>query len=115
MSGTDPHIHVEAKVLESGPAVRNLVSSMLGRVTDAPGVVTTGCGLRVPYAMTSPRPESVTCLACREHAHVEYLRFADQVERLDRGPMSGVNITDDQTAEAVARLRDLAKRFAGDR
>lgn len=114
MSDTDPHIHVDRKVLEAGPAVRNLLSSVLGRVTDAPGVVTTGCGLDVPYAMTSPRPESVTCLACREHAHREYLRFADQVERLGRpGQIPGTDITGDQVAQAVARLRDLARRFAG--
>lgn len=111
MSETDPHIHVERKVLEAGPAVRNLISSALGRATDAPSVVTTGCGVRVPYAMTSPRPESVTCLACREHAHREYLRFADQFERM--GPMPGVHVTGDQIAEAVARLKDLAKRFSG--
>jgi hypothetical protein len=111
MSETDPHIHVEQKVLDAGPTVRNLVSSMLGRATDAPSVVTTGCGLRVPYAMTSPRPESVTCLACREHAHREYLRFADQIERLD--PMPDLTITGDQLAETAGRLRDLAKRFSG--
>jgi hypothetical protein len=113
MSQTDPHIHVEQNVLEAGPAVRNLISSMLGRVTDAPSVVTTGCGLRVPYAMTSPRPESVTCLACRDHAHREYLRFAGHVERLGQGPTPGLTIAADQVAEAVARLRDLAKRFSG--
>lgn len=111
MSETDPHIHVEQRVLEAGPTVRNLISSMLGRVTDAPSVVTTGCGLRVAYAMTSPRPESVTCLPCREHAHREYLRFAGQFERLD--PIPGADITGDQLAEAVQRLRDLAKRFSG--
>jgi hypothetical protein len=54
MSETDSHIHVEQKVLEAGPAVRNLISSILGRVNDAPSVVTAGCGLRVTYAMTSP-------------------------------------------------------------
>lgn len=113
MSETDPHIHVEQKVVEAGPAIRNLISSTLGRVTDAPSVVITGCGLRVPYAMTSPRPESVTCLACREHAHREYLRFADQVERMGLGPMPGMNITGDQMADAAERLRDLAKRFFG--
>ena len=113
MSETGPHIHVEQKVVEAGPAVRNLISSMLGRATDAPSVVTTGCGLQVSYAMTSHRPESVTCLVCREHAHREYLRFADQVERLGRGPLAAVNMTGDQVAEAVARLRDLAKRFSG--
>ena len=111
MNETDPHIHVEQKVLEAGPTVRNLISSMLGRVTDAPSVVTTGCGLRVAYAMTSPRPESVTCLACREHAHREYLRFAGQFQRL--GPMPGAGITGEQLAEAVERLQDLAKRFSG--
>lgn len=113
MSETDPHIHVEQKVMEAGPTVRNLISSMLGRVNDAPSVVTTGCGLQVPYAMTSPRPESVTCLACREHAQLEYLRLADQIERLGHGPMPGMNITGDQVAAAVERLRDLAKRFSG--
>jgi hypothetical protein len=111
MSDTAPHIHVEQKVLEAGPTVRNLVVSMLGRVTDAPSVVTTGCGVQVPYAMTSARPESVTCLACRDHAHREYLRFADQFERM--GSMPGISLTGDQVAEGVQRLRDLAKRFSG--
>lgn len=113
MNETDPHIHVERQVLEADPAVRNLISSTLGRAIDAPSVVTTGCGLQVPYAMTSRRPESVTCLACREHAHVAYLRFADQFERMGRGPMPGVHITGDQVAKAVARLPDLVRRFAG--
>ncbi|SMC62755.1 hypothetical protein SAMN05661093_01029 [Kibdelosporangium aridum] len=110
MGETDPHIHVEQKVVQAGAEVRNVIVSMLGRVTDAPTVVTTGCGLEVPYAMTSPRPESVTCLACREHAHREYLRFADQVERLSQNP--GMNIPGAQAAEAIERLRDLAKRFS---
>jgi hypothetical protein len=113
MSETGSHIHVVQKVLETGPTARNLIVSVLGRATDAPSVVTTGCGVRVPYAMTSSRPESVTCLACREHAHREYLRFAGQVERLGRGgPVPGMNITGDQVAEAVERLRDLATRFS---
>ncbi|MEU6179108.1 hypothetical protein [Streptomyces coeruleorubidus] len=110
MSKTDPHIHVEQKVVQAGSDVRNLIASTLSRVPDAPSVVTTGCGHQVPYSMTSARPESVTCLACREHAHREYLRFADQVERLSRMP--GMSITGDQAATAVARLRDLAKRFS---
>lgn len=110
MSKTDPHIHVEQKVVQAGSDVRNLIVSTLGRVPDAPSVVTTGCGHQVPYAMTSARPESVTCLACRAHAHREYLRFADQVENLSRMP--GMTITGDQAATAVARLRDLAKRFS---
>jgi hypothetical protein len=112
VSEADPHVHVERKVLEAGPATRNLISSMLGRAPDAPSVVVTGCGLRVPYAMTSHRPESVTCLACREHARAEYLRFAGQVELLGRGPMPGMDITAAQVAEAAGRARDLARRFS---
>ncbi|SDM22624.1 hypothetical protein [Allokutzneria albata] len=110
MNEADPHIHVERKVLESSPAVRNLVTSMLGRAIDAPSVVASGCGLRVPYAMTSPHPESVTCLPCRDHAHREYLRFADQFERL--GAAAGSTVTSGQVTEAAQRLRDLANRFA---
>jgi len=63
----------------------------------------------VPYAMTSPRPESVTCLACREHAHRRHLQFADDVERL--GAMPGASISDVQVSQAADAHRDLAKRF----
>ncbi|MFC9970559.1 hypothetical protein ACFVH6_06610 [Spirillospora sp. NPDC127200] len=108
MSETDPHIHVEQKAVQAGAAFRNVIASSLGRVPDAPAVVTTGCGVRVPYAMTSPHPESVTCLACREHAHREHLRFAEQVERLSR--MAGAPITSDEAAEAAGWARDRAER-----
>ena len=111
MGETDPHIHVEQRVLGAGPDMRNLMSSVLGRVPDAPSAITTGCGLNVPYAMTSSRPESVTCLACREHAGREYRAFAEQVERL--GSLPGMNVTVGQMASAVERLRDLATRFSG--
>lgn len=110
MNEADPHIHVELKIAQAHAARRNMIASTFGLVADTPSVVTTGCGLRVPYAMTSPRPESVTCLACREHAHREYLRFADQIERLSRMP--GMSITSDQATKATERLRDLGKRFA---
>ncbi|GLX04212.1 hypothetical protein [Microbispora sp. NBRC 16548] len=110
MGETDPHIHVEQKVMRAGAAYRNLIASSLGRAPDAPDVVTTGCGLRVPYAMTATRPESVTCLPCREHAHREYLRYAEQVERLSRMP--GSPVTGDQGAEAARWARDFAKRFS---
>lgn len=111
MTEDDPHIHVEHKVVQAGAAVRDMLASTWGLAADAPSVVTTGCGLQVPYAMTSPHPASVTCLACRDHAHREYLRFAGQVERMS--PMPGVNVTADQVASAVQRLRDLAARFSG--
>ncbi|WP_182887120.1 hypothetical protein [Microbispora sp. H10885] len=111
MTETDPHIHVEQKVMQAGAVYRGLLASSLGRAPDAPSVVTTGCGLQVPYAMTSPRPESVTCLACREHAHREHLRYAEQVERL--GGMPGAPVTGAQAAEAARWARDVAKRFSG--
>jgi hypothetical protein len=111
MSETDLHIHVQQKVMEAGAGFRNAIASMFGAVPDAPSVVTTGCGLQVPYAMTSPHPESVTCLACREHAHREHLRFAEQVERMSRWP--GAPVTGDDAAKAVQWARDMAKRFSG--
>lgn len=111
MDETDPHIHIEEKVAQAGAAYRNTIASTLGRAPDAPRVVTTGCARQVPYAMTSPHPERVTCLACREHAHREHLRFADQVERLSRMP--GAIITGGQAAEAAQWHRNLARRFSG--
>ena len=110
MGDADLHIHVEKNVLKGGPDLRNLMSSLLGRVPDAPSSVTTGCGLDVPYAMTSPRPESVTCLACREHASREYRALAEQFERL--GSLHTMNITAEEMSGAVQRLRDLAERFS---
>ncbi|TDD14545.1 hypothetical protein [Nonomuraea diastatica] len=111
MSEIDPHIHVDRKVLQAGADFRNMITSMLGRAPDTPGAVTTGCGIQVPYTMTSPHPESVTCLACREHAHQEYVRFADLTERL--GGMPGSPMTGDQATQAARWARDRAKRFAG--
>ncbi|MEV0221006.1 hypothetical protein [Streptomyces sp. NPDC050704] len=110
MSETDPHIHVEQKLLQTGADVRNVIASTFGRVPDSPSIVTTGCGRPVPYAMTSPRPENVTCLACREHAHREHLRFANQIERLNQ---PGMPITGDHATRAAEWHRDLAKRFSG--
>jgi hypothetical protein len=114
MDETDPHIHVERKVAQAGADFRNAITSLLGVAPDHPSVVTTGCGRQAPYAMTSSRPESVTCLACREHAHREYRQLADQVEHLSGQPGLGVTgITSAQTTEAARRLRDLADRFSG--
>lgn len=105
------HIHVERNVVQAGADVRNAMVAMFGTATDPPPVVTTGCGIEVPFAMTSPHPENVTCLTCREYAHREHLRFAAQVEQL-RG-MPGMSITGEQAAAVVERQRDLAKRFRG--
>jgi hypothetical protein len=110
MGDTDPHIHVQSNVLHADAAVRDVMASTFGLVGDLPSVVTTGCGLSVAYAMTSPRPENVTCLACREHAHTQHLRFADWVERMGRMP--GATITSAQAGLAADQHRDLAARFS---
>ncbi|MBM6405772.1 hypothetical protein JQN72_16130 [Phycicoccus sp. CSK15P-2] len=46
----DPHIHVERQVVTRAEGeYRNVLASMLGLAADAPTVVVTGCGVRVPY------------------------------------------------------------------
>ncbi|WP_217167845.1 hypothetical protein [Streptomyces sp. AC512_CC834] len=110
MSENDPHIHVDSKVVAGDAAVRNTVAATFGLAGDLPSLVTTGCGLRVPYAMTSPRPDRVTCLACREHARREHQRFAEQVDRLSRMP--GSTISPAEAKPAADTHRDLAQRFS---
>ncbi|QOV33689.1 hypothetical protein IM697_26220 [Streptomyces ferrugineus] len=110
MDDADPHIHVERSVTRYDARARNLLAGTFGRVGDLPETVDTGCGLRVPYAMTSSRPESVTCLACREHARAQHLRLAEQIERL--GSMPGAALTADQAGQVADHHRDLARRFS---
>ncbi|GHH14127.1 hypothetical protein [Streptomyces lanatus] len=112
MDGADPHIHVEQSVTRDDARVRNLLAGTFGLVGDLPGTVTTGCGLSVPYAMTSGRPESVTCLTCREHGRTQHLGLAEQIERL--GSMPGTVITGAQMSQVAEHHRDLARRFAGE-
>lgn len=66
MSENDPHIHVELSVIHAEAATRDILAATFGLAGDLPSEVSTGCGVQVPYAMTSSRPENVTCLACRE-------------------------------------------------
>lgn len=111
ISSTTPiHIHVQSKVVRDDAAARHVLAATFGLAGDLPSFVATGCGLRVPYAMTSPRPDRVTCLACREHARREHLRFAEEVERLSRMP--GSTISPDQGKLAADKHRDLARRFS---
>ncbi|MFE4581298.1 hypothetical protein [Streptomyces chartreusis] len=110
MDGADPHIHVDRRVSQYDARVRNLLAGTFGLVGDLPETVTTGCGLRVPYAMTSARPESITCLTCREHGHDEHVRLAEQIERL--GAMPGAVVTGAEAGRAAEHHRDLARRFA---
>ena len=110
MDGADPHIHVERSVTRYEARARHLLAGTFGLAGDLPATVVTGCSSRVPYAMTSPRPESVTCLACREHARAEHLRIAEQMERL--GSMPGAVITGAEAGQVAEHHRDLARRFA---
>ncbi|WP_328429810.1 hypothetical protein [Streptomyces sp. NBC_00443] len=111
MDGVDPHIHVEQSVTRYDARARSLLAGTFGLVGDLPETVGAGCGLRVPYAMTTPRPESVTCLACRRHARAEHLRLAEQMARL--GGMPGSTVTGAQVAAVtVEHHRDLARGFA---
>jgi hypothetical protein len=107
---SDPHVHVDAK-LHADAAVRTLMASTFGLAGDLPSRVTAGCGLDVPYAMTSSRPESVTCLACREYAHQQYLRLADQAERLGRTPGVDAGLGA-PAARAGRRYREIAALFS---
>ncbi|WP_412520573.1 hypothetical protein K8Z49_21950 [Actinomadura madurae] len=106
----DPHIHVDSKMARGGAATRDLMASTFGLAGDLPSTVTTGCGLQVPYAMTSPHPKSVTCLPCREYASNEHRRLADMVENL--GTMPGSPITPADAEQAAAAHRTLAKNFS---
>ncbi|MDQ0760639.1 hypothetical protein [Streptomyces canus] len=110
MGEDDPHIHVEVKVVRGEAAVRNMLAATFGLAGDLPSVVPTGCGLRVPYAMTSPRPDHVTCLPCREHARSEHLRFADEIERI--GGLPGSSVTPAEARRVAERHRALAQGFA---
>lgn len=109
MSEPDPHVHVDVN-LHADAAVRTMMASTFGLASDLPSRVTTGCGLEVPYAMTSSRPESVTCLACREYAHQRYLRLADQAEKLGHTPGIDPGIGA-HAVRAVARYREIAASF----
>lgn len=105
----DPHIHVAAD-LGADAATRGLIASTFNRAADLPSVVATGCGTQAQRAMTSVRPESVTCLPCREHAREHHLRAAEQIERLGRTPGSAVE--GEPARKAADWHRDLARRFA---
>lgn len=106
--GGDPHIHVGVN-LNADAMSRDTVASVFGLVGDLPSVVTTGCGVRVPRAMTSPLPERVTCLPCREHASRQHLRVAEMFEQFT--PMPGTNISGEQARAAAQWHRDRATKF----
>ncbi|MEU4692631.1 hypothetical protein [Actinoplanes sp. NPDC023714] len=103
-----PPIHVDAQL--GGPvAARSILASTFGLVADLPPAVRSGCGREVPRAMTSVRPEAVTCPPCREFAAAAHERLAEQVETL--GAMPGSPFTPAQAQEAAAHHRAMARRF----
>ena len=102
----NPHIHVERN-LNRDAAARGMLARTFGLVGDAPAKVTTGCGLTVAYAMTSVRPESVTCLACREHAVQWHLTAAAQMQRL----APGTGFTTRDLLAAAEHHREQARKF----
>lgn len=110
MGGSDPHIHVVSRTGRDDAAVRNMLAATFGLAGDLPSSVPAGCGVRVPYAMTSSHPDKVTCLACREHARREHLRLAEWVGRL--GGMPGSAVSPVQAKQAADRHRELAEKFA---
>jgi hypothetical protein len=109
VSDADPHIHVEVS-LHTRAATRNLLASTFGLAADLPTSVGTGCGIRVAVAMTSARPGRVTCLACREYAHREHLRMAEEIQRFSE---LGTAVDVDAAAGVAAHYRALARQFAG--
>ena len=115
LASDDPHIHVERRAAHGHGAVRNMLASEFGLVPGSPAAVETGCGLVVPYAMTSGQPERVTCLACRDHAYREHLRFARTMEAAAALPGSvvpGLDVNDEGVLAEARRHRDLADRYA---
>ncbi|GAA3389510.1 hypothetical protein [Cryptosporangium minutisporangium] len=108
MSEDDPHVHVDAK-LHAHASARIVLADTFGLVAELPTVADTGCGRRVPYAMTSSRPASVTCLACRQFAAEEHGRAADQALRLARMP--GIGVPVEQLTQAAAHHREQAARY----
>jgi len=102
----NPHIHVE-RDLNRQAAARRMLAATFGLVGDAPATVTTGCGLVVAYAMTSARPESVTCLPCRDHAARWHETAADQMWRL----APGTGFTSRDLRAAAEHHREQARKF----
>jgi hypothetical protein len=61
--------------------------------------------------MTSTRPDTVTCLACREYAQRRYLELAEYVERLTHTPGTSADIRR-RAGRANEQYLDIARRFA---
>lgn len=85
----DPLIHAP-EVISSYGDIRHIYEDLPGFWK--PKTVRTGCGRRRPYAMTSRRPDAVTCLACRDRAAAQHERHA--IEARTRLRILAADLTD---------------------
>jgi hypothetical protein len=115
----DPHIHAEKTPMPGfgHVAMRALITEATGLVPDLPKTVGTGCSRRRPIAMTSTVPENVTCLACRDYAHAEYLTWAGmahaaaEIAEAYPGAAIVAKATPDDLRSEERTYRELAARF----
>jgi hypothetical protein len=115
----DPYVHAE-KTPAPGfghAAMRSIITEATGFVPDLPKTVGTGCGVRRPLAMTSTRPEAITCLPCRDWARAEYMLWAGlaraAAELAVAGPRAAVaaRTTPADLLDEERTYRALAARF----
>jgi hypothetical protein len=115
----DPYMHAERTPAPGfgHAAMRLIITEATGLVPDLPKTVGTGCGRRRPLTSTSTRPESITCLPCREWAREQYLMWAgmahaaaEVAEAEPRAAVAAKTTPADLRAEAQT-YRALAARF----
>ena len=115
----DPHVHAEKTPMPGfgHAATRTLIIQATGLVPDLPKTVGTGCGARRPLAMTSSRPEAITCLPCRDWARGQYLTWAGMAraaaELAEAEPRAAIaaKTTPADLLDEERRYRALAARF----
>jgi hypothetical protein len=115
----DPYVHAERTPAPGfgHVAMRSIITAAVGLVPDLPKTVGTGCGVRLPLAMTSTRPESITCLPCREWARAEYRTWAGMAhaaaELAEAEPRAAIaaKTTPADLLDEERAYRELAARF----
>jgi hypothetical protein len=115
----DPYVHAE-KTPAPGfghAAMRSIITEAIGLVPDLPKTVGAGCGRRRPPTSTSTRPESITCLPCREWAREQYLMWAGlahaaaEVAVAEPRAAIAAKTTPADLLDEERRYRALAARF----
>lgn len=110
----DPHTHVEKDITFGHALVRSVIAAATGLAPSAPKTVATGCSRRRPYAMTSTKPDMVTCLACREWARQQHTMTADTAEAALK-LLTDTSLPDEkrtQVASSVEHHRMLAAAYS---